>query len=54
VRGAVAPDYDTRLWSFLQARNSQLSRLIGAEEKITAAASQPSNHGLAGVISQKR
>jgi glutathione S-transferase len=28
VRGAVAPDYDTRLWAFLQARNSHLSRMM--------------------------
>lgn len=38
VRSAVALDYDTRLWRFLQARNSQLSRLMGAKENITAAA----------------
>ncbi|MGE5365936.1 MAG: glutathione S-transferase C-terminal domain-containing protein [Betaproteobacteria bacterium] len=26
VRNAVAPDYNARLWMFLQARNSHLSR----------------------------
>lgn len=28
VRNAVAPDYNARLWTFLQARNSHLSRII--------------------------
>jgi glutathione S-transferase len=28
VRGAVSPDYNERLWTFLQARNSQLSRVM--------------------------
>jgi glutathione S-transferase len=28
VRNAVAPDYNARLWMFLQARNSHLSRTI--------------------------
>jgi len=37
VRGAVAPDYDIRLWNFLQARNSHLSRLMREPAKIAAA-----------------
>ena len=37
VRSAVAPDYDIRLWNFLQARNSQLSRLMREPVKIAAA-----------------
>ena len=28
VRGAVAADYETRLWGFLRARKSQLSRIM--------------------------
>jgi glutathione S-transferase len=28
VRAAVAPDYEARLWDFLLARNSQLSRIM--------------------------
>jgi glutathione S-transferase len=28
IRSAVAPDYDRRLWKFLQARNSHLSSLM--------------------------
>jgi glutathione S-transferase len=28
VRGAVAPDYEARLWTFLEARNSHLSRMM--------------------------
>jgi glutathione S-transferase len=28
VRGAVAPDYDSRLWGFLAARRSHLSRIM--------------------------
>jgi glutathione S-transferase len=35
VRTAVAPDYETRLWDFLLARNSHLSRIMtGAWERI--------------------
>jgi glutathione S-transferase len=32
VRAAVAADYNSRLWSFLRARNSHLSRLIAAAQ----------------------
>ena len=28
IRAAVAPDYDARLWAFLQARKSHISRLM--------------------------
>jgi glutathione S-transferase len=28
IRTAVAPDYEPRLWKFLEARNSYLSRLM--------------------------
>ena len=28
IQSAVAPDYDHRLWKFLQAKNSHLSRLM--------------------------
>jgi glutathione S-transferase len=35
VRAAVATDYNARLWTFLQARNSHLSRLIAQSTKVT-------------------
>ena len=41
VRAAVASDYDARLWKFLQARNSHLSRLMADAAKIDAAALKP-------------
>jgi len=41
VRAAVATDYSVRLWKFLQARKSQLSRLMDNPPTIIAAASQP-------------
>ena len=28
VRGAVAPDYETRLWAFLEARKSHLAHIM--------------------------
>jgi glutathione S-transferase len=30
VRAAVSPDYNSRLWGFLEARNSYLSRMMAA------------------------
>jgi glutathione S-transferase len=33
VRTAVATDYNVRLWTFLQARNSHLSRIIARSTK---------------------
>jgi hypothetical protein len=33
VRSAVTTDYDARLWTFLQARNSHLSRTIAHSTK---------------------
>ena len=32
VRTAVSPDYNERLWTFLQARNSHLSRIMAGEK----------------------
>lgn len=34
VRAAVAADYNDRLWTFLQARNSHLSRIIAHSTKM--------------------
>jgi glutathione S-transferase len=36
VRNAVAPDYDNRLWNFLLARKSHLSRLMGTIGELSA------------------
>ncbi|HEV2626233.1 MAG TPA: glutathione S-transferase C-terminal domain-containing protein [Xanthobacteraceae bacterium] len=38
VRAAVASDYNSRLWTFLRARNSQLSRIMAAAGAHSAAA----------------
>jgi glutathione S-transferase len=35
VRTAVATDYNVRLWTFLQARNSHLSRIIARSTKMS-------------------
>jgi glutathione S-transferase len=47
VRNAVAPDYDIRLWKFLQARNSHLSRLMAEATKTAAAAGKPAQSSAA-------
>ena len=34
VRDAVAPDYEVRLWAFLEARNSHLSRMMADDRAL--------------------
>ena len=47
VRNAVTPDYDIRLWKFLQGRNSHLSRLLAKATKTPAALGEPAQSSAA-------
>ena len=43
VRGAVAPDYEARLWAFLEARNSHLSRMMVGDRASPFKPRRPAN-----------
>jgi glutathione S-transferase len=47
VRKAVAPDYNIRLWKFLQGRNSHLSHRMAEATKSPAAAGAPAQSSAA-------
>jgi glutathione S-transferase len=50
VRAAVATDYNARLWRFLQAPNSHLSRIIAQHENETGGNGHDAVAPVAGVL----